>query len=127
MRKLNPKIAALAKAASRRAQPIDEHAATELILYMANDPRFTVRSGERGPALAIAESLWRRMQRGTYKPELAPRAWLYAVNQAMTAYVREFGGSRSAWGPATRLAVARAVSADFEAYVRVEGWRPSKR
>lgn len=84
------------------AQPVDEHAATELVLYVENDYYLYTR---RLPE--YAKNLARKIKRGTYNATQAVKLLEYLTKEAATKYDKEFGsGYSSTFSPATRRAAA---------------------
>lgn len=84
------------------AQPVDEHAATELVLYVENDYYLYTR---RLPE--YAKNLARKIKRGTYNAAQAVKLLEYLTKEAATKYDKEFGsGYSSTFSPATRRAAA---------------------
>lgn len=84
------------------AQPVDEHAATELVLYVENDYYLYTR---RLPE--YAKNLARKIKRGTYNATQAVKLLEYLTKEAATKYDKEFGsGYSSIFSPATRRAAA---------------------
>jgi hypothetical protein len=101
--------------ARRDAEP-DEHAATELLLYIENESDLSPQ-GPSGQGRSIAQNLLRKMAKGKYDHALAPKLWLYLVESGGKRYSKEFGGGEREWSrtftPATRDVVAQALADQF--------------
>lgn len=99
-----------------RPADVDEHAATELRLYLDNDQRFSPQSPQ-GQGRSIVLNLLRKMKKGNYDHALAPKLWGYLVESAAKAYAKEFaspGEWSQIFSPATRRAVAQELADDFQ-------------
>jgi len=66
---------------------VDEVAADELLLYLDNE--YDIYRQKQ----VVAESLLRKIRRGTYDHRRAPDAWDYVVEMAAKKYAREFPSS----------------------------------
>ena len=64
----------------------DDHAVTELRLYIENDSDLYRRQ-----MLPIIKNVMRKKKRGVYDPALAPKLWMYLVNEGAKKYTKEFG------------------------------------
>lgn len=80
------KAPASSKEVSSKLKTIDQHALTELELYAEN------KSSIYEQKKSILKNILRRIKNGTYDPGLAPKLWLYWVDEAAKRYVKEFGG-----------------------------------
>jgi hypothetical protein len=90
---------------------IDEHAATELKLYIDNDGDLYRR--QTTPSL---KSLATKKARGEYKHDLAVKLFGYLVEAGAKKYAKEFGGVwHQMFDVPTRRAVAAELTRDFEA------------
>ena len=91
---------------------IDEHAATELKLYIDNDGDLYRRQ-----TTSILKNLATKKVRSQYKHDLAVKLFGYLVEAGAKKYVKEFGGP-PAWHKQfdvpTRKAVAEELTRDFE-------------
>lgn len=96
------------------SNPVDPDAATELELYLENDPRFSP-DGPSGIGRTVARRMAQQIDKGRYDPELAVKGWMHVVDAAAKAYVKEFGGGRwhDIFDKQTRLVVARRTAEDF--------------
>lgn len=94
---------------------VDQHAATELELYMDNDTRFASGSPS-GMGRNVAKNMANKIRKGRYDPELAVKGWMHVVDAAAKAYVREFGGGtwHQIFSKQTRLVVARRQAEQFK-------------
>lgn len=102
--------------ARRDANP-DEHAATELLLYIENESDLSPL-GPSGQGHSIVQNLLRKMKKGTYDHAQAPKLWGYLVETGAKRYSKEFGSSEREWSrtftPATRDVVAQALADKFQ-------------
>jgi len=91
---------------------IDEHAATELKLYIDNDAQL-----HRSQHVPIFKNLATKKVRSQYKHDLAVKLFGYLVEAGAKKYVKEFGAP-PAWHKQfdvpTRKAVAEELTRDFE-------------
>lgn len=104
-------------ASNPRGTTVDSDAARELDIYIDNDSRFSPMGD--GIGRAVLNNLKKKMAKGTYNHALAPKAWMYVVDSAARAYVREIGGVRGqptheVFNAATR----RKVASDMADYAR---------
>jgi hypothetical protein len=92
---------------------IDEHAATELRLYIDNDADL-----HRQQATSIYKNLATKKARGEYKHDLAVKLFGYLVESGAKKYAKEFDDA-SRWHKLfdvpTRRAVAEELTKTFEA------------
>ena len=82
----------------------DEHAADELRLYLDNEADLYRRKMS-----SFIPNVRRKIEQGKYDPALAPKLWIYLVDDAAKKYVKEMGGS---FDVATRRAVAAQLAKD---------------
>lgn len=101
----------IAREAPRAAPLFDEHSATELELYADNTSELYNQK------LAVIANLKKRLDRGTYQPELAAKLWLYWVDAAAKRYAKEFGGI---WHDVFPIEVRREVARRVEKRERYE-------
>lgn len=88
----------------------DEHAATELRLYIDNDADL-----HRQIATSIFKNLATKKARGEYKHDLAVKAFGYLMEAGAKKYAKEFGGTwNQMFSPETRREVARRFAKEFE-------------
>ena len=92
----------------RQIDIVDEHAKTELDLYLENE------SSLYNQKLSILSNIRRRIANGTYDHSLAPKLWMYWVTSGAKQYIKEFGthGARvdSMFNKATRMALAHELA-----------------
>jgi hypothetical protein len=92
---------------------IDEHAATELELYIDNDGDLY-----RQQTTSILKNLATKKARGTYKHDLAVKLFGYLMESGAKKYAREFGTPDQPWhkmfDAPTRRAVAERFTKSFE-------------
>ena len=79
----------------------DEHAADELRLYLDNEADLYRRKMS-----SFIPNVRRKIEQGKYDPALAPKLWIYLVDDAAKKYVKEIGRQ-------LRLATRRAVAAQL--------------
>jgi hypothetical protein len=90
---------------------IDQHAATELKLYIDNDGDLYRRQ-----TTSILKNLATKKARGIYKHDLAVKLFGYLVESGAKKYTKEFGGTwHQMFDVPTRKAVAEELTKDFEA------------
>lgn len=65
---------------------LDEDALTELRLYMENE------SSLHNQFMSIIKNIQRKMKSGRYDPTLAPKLWMYWVDEGAKRYLKEFAG-----------------------------------
>ncbi len=65
----------------------NEHAVTELKLFVENDSELYHRR-----AKPIMDNLLRKIRKGTYNPALAPKAFQYLADDGAKKYDKEFAG-----------------------------------
>lgn len=108
----------------RHREPADQHAARELGLYIENESDLSPW-GPRGQGRDIAKNLVRKMRKGTYDPDKAPKLWSYLTEAAAKRYAKEFGVARE-WSrtftPATREMVAVSLARGFEDRYKAGDW-----
>lgn len=92
---------------------LDEHAATELKLYIDNDGDLYRRQ-----TTSILKNLATKKARGIYKHDLAVKAFGYLVQAGAKKYADEFEPTMRVWhqifDAPTRRSVAEALTKDFE-------------
>lgn len=102
----------------KREQEIDEHAATELVLYIDNDPRLHAQWE------AIVRNLWGHKNKGRYLASRAVDGFMHLVDAGARRYVDEFDarGTRidTVFNRATRRSVAQDFVDSFERGARDE-------
>jgi len=96
-------------ARKRARAPVDEHAATELDLYIENTSELYPQK------LAIMENFKRRIARQKYDPSLAWKLWMYWVDAGARRYVKESGSgtSGSVFNKPTREKVAKDLAKHY--------------
>jgi hypothetical protein len=89
---------------------IDQHAATELRLYIVNDGRLY-----EAHTVPIRKSLAAKKARNVYKHDLAVKQFGYLVEAGAKKYAKEFGGEwHKLFSAPTRKAVAEDLTRAFE-------------
>jgi len=103
------------RGATHRA-PVDEHAATELVLFIENTSDLSP-DGPRGQGRDVLLNALRKWRKGTYDPERAVTLFGYLVESGAKRYAKEFGSSEREWStmfnPATRHEAAKQLEASF--------------
>lgn len=96
----------------REKEAIDQDAVQELLLYAVN-------TGELyNQRASIRKMLAKRIEKGTYDPKLAPKAWRHWFDAAAKRYVREIGGSLAQFPGPVRDAAAREMAEEEEKRIR---------
>lgn len=93
--------------ANARGTAVDEDAARELDLYIANTYELVGAPNSLGKSISI--NLQRKLAAGSYDSDLAPKAWQHLVDEGAKRYQKEFGSGSPIFNAATR----RRVAADF--------------
>jgi hypothetical protein len=88
---------------------IDQHAATELKLYIDNDGDLY-----RSQTTSILKNLATKRARGQYKHDLAVKLFGYLVESGAKKYAKGYQPWHKMFDVATRKAVAEALTKDFE-------------
>lgn len=89
---------------------IDEHAATELKLYIDNDGDLY-----RQMTTSILKNLATKKARGDYDSSKATKAFAYLVEAGAKKYAKEFGGTwHQMFSVPTRMQVSKEMRDDFE-------------
>jgi hypothetical protein len=89
---------------------IDEHAASELELFIENDGDLY-----RSQTVPTFKNLATKKARGEYKHDLAVKLFSYLVEAGAKKYAKEFGGTwHQMFGVPTRRAVAESFTKSFE-------------
>lgn len=70
----------------------DDVAMNELELYLENDGELY-----RQQFMSIIENLKKKLKSGAYNHELAPKLWLYYIENGAKKYAKEFASSPSEW------------------------------
>ena len=95
----------------------DEHAETELKLYIQND-----RDLYRQQIVPIIKNVQRKMKSGKYEHAKAPKLWMYLVDNGAKKYVKEFGGDIKRDFPKDlRLSIANEFATEYKAEIDIQG------
>jgi hypothetical protein len=90
----------------------DEQAQTELRLFIENDYQLY-----HSQMMPIIKNVQRRKAKGTYDPTLAPKLWLYLVDEGARKYVKEFGAPgdkvQNIFPKPVRMALAEEMAKDY--------------
>lgn len=108
-------MAARKKARTSRArEPVDEHAATELQLYIEND--YELVGADRSLGKQIEAMLLKKIKKGNFNVKASERACI-SWRQAQKKYAKEFSSSEKDWprifNKPTREQVAAIFAQDF--------------
>lgn len=99
-----------------RRDPVDEHAATELVMYIENESDLSP-DGPSGQGRSVLLNALRKWKKGTYDPTQAVRLFEYLAEAGAKRYAKEFGSSPKEWStmftPATRHEAAKQLEASF--------------
>jgi hypothetical protein len=99
------------------SEAVDQHAATELELYIENERALY------NQRQSIEANLRKKMAKGQYDSRLAPKLWMYWVDEGARRYMKEFSGPGSkmqdVFNKETREAVAKSFAKDFEDRVKL--------
>jgi len=98
-----------------RGGALDEHAATELELFIENDYDLVGKDNSQGKA--IEKNLERKIKQGKFDYEKSIDGWMYLIESGGKKYAREFASSEREWSkifsPATRRFVAERFARHF--------------
>jgi hypothetical protein len=92
--------------------PVDEHAATELVMFIENTSDLSP-DGPQGQGRSVLLNALRKWKKGTYDPALAVRLFEYLAEAGAKRYQKEFGSDAPIFSPATRHEAARQLEASF--------------
>lgn len=109
-------VAVEAKRAPTHRDPVDEHAATELVMYIENTSDLSP-DGPSGQGRSVLLNALRKWKKGTYDSTKAVRLFEYLAESGAKRYAKEFGSSEKEWStmftPATRHEAAKQLEASF--------------
>lgn len=92
----------------RQVAIVDDHAKTELDLYLENE------SSLYNQKKSVLANIRRRLANGTYDHNLAPKLWMYWVDAGARKYVKEFGSHGQTiadmFNRPTRMALAKELA-----------------
>ena len=113
----SPAISKIRNIRKRINESSDEHAETELKLYIENDPQLYRRQ-----IVPIIKNIQRKMKSGKYDHTKAPKLWMYLVDNGAKKYVKEFGGDvRSQFPKDVRQSVAVQFANEYRAEIEIQG------
>jgi len=95
-----------------RASTVDEAAARELSLYIENEYALIGATNSMGKS--IDTNLRKKVTKGTYDSERAPRAWQYLIDEGAERYRDQLGDESFAFSAATRRKVATDFARSWE-------------
>ncbi len=90
--------------------PVDEHAATELVLYIENTSELSP-DGPSGQGRSVLLNALRKWRKGTYDPALGVKLFEYLAEAGAKSYSKEYGPTT--FNPATRHEAARQLEMSF--------------
>jgi hypothetical protein len=93
-----------------RGAALDEHAATELSLYIEND--YALIGAENSKGKSIDANLRKKVAQGKYDSTLAVKLWEYLIEDGARKYAKEFSVG-SDWAKTFSPATRRKVAQDF--------------
>jgi len=99
----------------RRSEPVDEHAVTDLVLYIDNTSDLSP-DGPSGQGKTTLLNALRKWRKGTYDPERAVQLFEYLTEAGARRYAKEFSiGTdwNTIFSKATRREAARQLEASF--------------
>ncbi len=100
---------------SAHRDPVDEHAATELVMYIENTSDLSL-DGPRGQGRSILLNALRKWKKGTYDSAKAVKLFEYLTEAGARRYAKEFDSEKN-WSkmftPATRHEAAKQLEASF--------------
>lgn len=101
-------------------ESVDEHAATELVMFIENTSELSP-DGPSGQGRQVLLNALRKWRKGTYDPALAVRLFEYLAESGAKQYAKENGSSEKEWStmfnPATRHEAARQLEESFRSSV----------
>ena len=104
-----------AKRAPTHRDPVDEHAATELVMYIENTSDLSP-DGPSGQGRSVLLNALRKWKKGTYDSTQAVRLFEYLTEAGAKRYAKEFDSEKN-WStmftPATRHEAAKQLEASF--------------
>jgi len=93
---------------AKHREPVDDHAATELELYIENDYELVGKDNSLGKN--IEAMLAKKVKRGNFEVLPSIKAWMYLIDAGAKKYAKEFASSEREWprlfNKATREKVA---------------------
>jgi len=96
-------------------EPADEHAATELVMYIENTSELSP-DGPSGQGRSVLLNALRKWKKGTYDPERAVKLFEYLAEAGAKQYAKEFGEAKE-WSTmftsATRHEAAKQLEESF--------------
>jgi len=93
-----------------RGSIVDEHAATELSLYIDNE--FSLIGAANSIGKSIDANLRKKVANGSYDSALAPKAWEYLIEAGAKKYSKEYSTGND-WSKIFSAATRRKVAQDF--------------
>lgn len=101
--------------APRAREPVDEHAATELQLYIEND--YELVGADNSLGKNIERMLMKKVAKGKFQVLPSVKAWMYLIDAGAKKYAKEFGDGEHAYprmfNKPTREKVATIWARDF--------------
>ena len=102
---------------NRLGESSDEHAETELKLYIEND-----RDLYRQQIVPIIKNVQKKMKADKYDHIKAPKLWMYLVDNGAKKYVKEFVGNiKDTFPKDVRQSVAVQFANEYKAEIEIQG------
>jgi hypothetical protein len=96
---------------TKHREPVDDHAATELELYIENDYELVGKDNSLGKN--IEAMLAKKVKRGTFEVLPSIKAWMYLIDAGAKKYAKEFGSSEREWPKLFNKATREKVATRF--------------
>lgn len=96
---------------AKHREPVDDHAATELELYIENDYELVGKDNSLGKN--IEAMLMKKVKRGTFEVLPSIKAWMYLIDAGAKKYAKEFGSSEREWPKLFNKATREKVATRF--------------
>src|SRR5689334_15196463 len=103
------------QAKTSHRKPADEHAATELVMFIENTSELSP-DGPSGQGRSVLLNALRKWKKGTYDPKLAVKLFEYLAEAGAKRYAKEFDSEKNwstMFNPATRHEAAKQLEASF--------------
>jgi hypothetical protein len=108
--------AAEGRSIAAHRDPVDEQAATELVMFIENESDLSP-DGPQGQGQSVRMNALRKWRNGTYDSTLGVKLFEYLAESGAKRYAKEFGSSPKEWNtmfnPATRHEAAKQLEASF--------------
>lgn len=94
-----------------RRDEVDDHAATELELYIEND--YELVGADNSLGKNIEKMLAKKVKRGNFEVLPSIKAWMYLIDAGAKKYAKEFGSSEREWPKLFNKATREKVATRF--------------